>query len=192
MYALEVAPISGTSWVTRGRKRGELADLWGVCRSSEPGILKIALRWQDSDCSFEVNRRVLTAYMSGLKQAEGDVPEEATREIRAYVCQCLAGPIADMISERKMGQLVASGERSPRDDLTLAEACCRMLSAGNEWEHLCDVTETLLRERWGSVEKLADALESDGKIEGTIGSYLPPRIQNWPPAPKSQCQDKVL
>lgn len=138
-----------------------------------------------------MNRRVLAAYMSALKQDEGDVPEEATREIRAYVCQCLAGPIADMISERKTGYLVANGECSPHDDLTLAEACCRMLPAGNEWEHLCDTTEIVLRERWGSVIKLADALESGGKIEEAFGSYLPPRIKNWPPAPKSQYQGKV-
>jgi len=191
VYSVEVAPEGRTNWVIPGRKRGGPTDLWGVCRTSELGIALIALRWNHESSDFQIDREVLTAYMVALKQAGSEVPSEARRAIRAYVCQCLAGSMAEMISENETHVTVEPREHCPHDDATIARACCRMLPSRNEWDHLNRITEIVLREHWGFVVKLADALQATELLKEGIGDYLPPPIKNWPPSPRSKRKDRA-
>jgi len=186
VYSIEVAPEGWTNWVTQGGKAGELMDLWGVCQTPNPGVVSIGLRWKDDVRGFQVEGQVLSAYMKALEQTGSDLPAEVRRAVRAYVCQCLAGPIAEMISANEPKPFVEPGEPSPHDDATVAEACCRMLPSGKEaeWSHLHEITESVLREHWSFVAELADVLEASGRLDERVDDYLPPQLKHWPPSPR--------
>jgi hypothetical protein len=186
VYSVEVAPERSTNWIMQGRKGDGMTDLWGICRASDLGIARIALRWNADESGFRVDRKVLAAYMAALEQPGSGVRAEVRRSIRAYVCVSLAGPIADQIANNEPVVRKKPDYSTPNDDAHFAEALCLMLPYKNELEDLFAETENVLREHWESVLKLADALEAEGLVETGIENYLPARIESWPPSPRSK------
>ncbi len=181
VYAVEVAPKGATDWVAEGRKGGILTDLWGCCQTSDaPGWMFI--RWdEDGYCG---NRKGYTNLLHKLDSHYRGSSKAQRRQLRAYICGTLAGPIADAIREgQPEGSIYLEPEWERYEDLTVAEALCWLLPFRKEFDRLATETERILREpeTWRAVLRLANALESAGRIEyDGLQHYLPCYRQHWP------------
>jgi hypothetical protein len=212
VYMLAVAPVGVRSWTIGDRKSRSLGKIWGVCSTSDffcshlawdhERQIYIADRdgWESwitgiHDCSVRFHKD------NGSKGRDPGTLEEYLADfqhvVRAQACGYLAGHIADGITAG-MGADEALRLYDRRDtqhvgasDIAIAQGLTDLLPLGEyEYEHAARLTEAVLRrpEVWSAVQKVASALEQlgvieDGPCEDDALALLPPREQDWPPAP---------
>ncbi len=187
VYGVEVAPEGVADWVTEDRKGGLLADLWGCCHTSDaPGWMFI--RWDDEGFGgyYKGDRKGYANLLHQLDSRYRGSSKEQRRQLRAYICGALAGPIADAIREgQPEGSIYLEPEYERGEDLTVAEALCWLLPFRKEFDRLATETERVLREpeTWQAVMRLADALETAGTMEEELIDFLPAPRRSWPPSP---------
>ena len=110
--------------------------------------------------------------------------------VRAHICGCLAGPIADQIAGGcAQGDLFLELlDFTAGDDRCRAIGFCDLLPQRSDkaYYHLAEETESDLREPelWQSVLRIADALQAAGLLEDEeLEHLLPQQWQKWPPPP---------
>lgn len=216
IYRLAVAPEGNTGdWTTEGRKGGTLTDLWGVCEASDFPTFA-CVRWNEAEMTYEADRkqfdtilrRMAAEWPKGRPGARGFIPG-FRRMVRANVCACLAGPIAEQLSNRAKLSLdcdslpekrdtiaseSAAGEEvwldeepddeNPGDDIHKAMGLSFLLPYRNEYRHAWGATEAALRrpDVWSFVVRLADELERVGDMDDFTG-LLPEADPRWPAPP---------
>lgn len=178
-----VAPEGASEWSTEGGRGGILSGLWGVCSATNPTTFaRVCIKWDDALGEYHSDRR---AFARHLRQIEPATAFELRRQVRAFVCGLLAGPVADSILEGDDDPwLEPDWCDGPGEDRVLASAFARLLPFNREYDHLAQVTiETLRRpDIWHKVITLADELERVGDIED-VDPFLPEWDRSWPPAP---------
>jgi hypothetical protein len=187
VYRVAVAPEGCSEWVTEGRKGATLTNLWGVCSTSDPPTFALlSMKWDESLGDYHCDRQGF-ARISRQIEATADRPGfafELRRQVRAFVCGLLAGPLADSILEGADDPwLEPEWGDGPGEDRTLACAFARLLPFNREYDHLAQVTIEALRrpDIWQKVITLADELERVGDIED-VDPFLPEWDRSWPPA----------
>lgn len=203
IYRLAVAPEgdSGT-WTIEGRKQGTMTDLWGVCMPSDFFEMQLHMRWNDDECTWEVDRKGFNAHMrqtqAGLAKAGSQYARiyiaETRRIVRAHVCGSVAGPAAEQIFAGEEVWLdEADDYANPGEDIVIAQARSWLLPYRNEYRHACQMTEAALRrpDIWERVMRLADELERVGDMTDEIDDFLPDPLPGWPSSPGSRAHRKT-
>jgi len=188
VYRVAVAPEGCSEWVTEGRKGATLTDLWGVCSPSDPPTFsQVCMKWDESLGDYQCDRQGFARILRQIQATanRSGVAFELRRQVRAFVCGLLAGPLAESIFEGDDNPWLAPEWcDGPSDDLVLACAFARLLPFNWEYRHLCQVTAEALHrpDIWHKVITLADELERVGDIED-VDPFLPEWDRSWPPAP---------
>ena len=147
------------------------------------------LRWDEGLGVFSADRKAFDAFIGQVGRRNR---QPIRRQIRVIVCVALSGPIAKAIQDGEPeGSFIRSSYDKMAHDMSLAEACCRLLPFRHEIFHLADKTEHLLRnpDIWQAVIRLADLLETKEPLETErLIGFLPSARPHWPPPPKNkQC-----
>lgn len=185
VYELQVAPAGMADWVPTGRK-GAVYDAWGLCCTSDPPASSCMRSDEFGGVFFHK-----AAFENLLQVYRGEYGARAVREfrrqVRAYICGTLAGPIAEGIAEGEEPNLWPEDEESPNTDITFAAAMADMLPG--RWRAYWRMVEETRRvlgdpDVWGRVLRIADELERTGTIEygPFLADALPPPRAGWPPA----------
>jgi hypothetical protein len=191
VYSIEVAPVAVEEWVTQDRKGGQRSDLWGICRTSDPGVIWL-FHWDKDKAGYVCDKQGYIDYLKSIQSQLGPrathIARDSRRRLRAWICGSIAGPMADAIYVGdKTGEIWLEPEYTLGEDLTVAQAMSRFLPYGNEYDHLANITESVLREPeiWKMVLTLAGELEQTGCLNSddraeTLQQHLPPCRKNWP------------
>ncbi len=182
VYSVEVAPLGISDLSLTGRKGHMYKETMGLCSTSDAPF-SYCLLWNIDDCTFVADKKT---FRSVMKSCVGwRKRNEIKRRIRAHVCGCLAGPVADAKYRGKTSDEIYLESESvfsgTPDDVSIAEALSWFLPSWKEFDLLTKETDRLLRmpEIWERVLKLADVLNHAGKIEEDI-PFLPEPCELWP------------
>lgn len=192
VYCVAVAPVGAPMagpgvWTYRGRKGlAAFGDVWGMCERVESHLADYCYRWDPFEGYFVAEPSELRQIMRPLSPRHRLV---AWRQLRAVLAGTLAGPIAEQIHKGEAPEFFIDEWDGSPDDAKKASALERLLPWRNEIDPLhAIVVETLRQpEVWGSVLRLADALEQRGEVVDDIAEYLPQPLASWPPSPRARC-----
>jgi hypothetical protein len=183
-----VAPEGASEWSTEGGRGEIISGVWGVCSATNPTTFaRVCIKWDDALGEYHSDRRAFAHHLRQI-EATADSPGvafELRRQVRAFVCGLLAGPLADSILEGDDDPwLEPEWGDGPGEDRTLACAFARLLPFNREYDHLAQVTIEALRQTdiWQKVITLADELERVGDIED-VDPFLSEWYRSWPPGP---------
>lgn len=182
-YALAVAPEGAEDWSYTNRKGWTTSGIWGNHEGSDPPFPWPLMRWNEEEGGFDGShaRGALRDLMGNLKPHHR---RGYYRSLRAHLCFCLAGNIAEALYRNEEPDL--DGEWGTADDIAQAEATSWLLPFRwlKELDHGVSVTTAALREYWPLVTALADVLEAKGVLnDEEVAPYLPQRLKDWPPPP---------
>jgi hypothetical protein len=213
VFMLAVASGGVRSWAINERKNDALDKKFGQCSTSDFYCKHI--EWDEARQIYVADRAgweedLEQAYedlwirCSGTNAADmspdgpptlDEVIAERRREVRAYVCAYLAGPIADGItaglSANEAIQLYdrRDTQKVGKSDIAVARGLADLLSP-DEYENAVRLTEEALHrpDVWGPVIDVAGQLEKLGLIENDeceieLDDWLPDPEEDWPPAP---------
>jgi hypothetical protein len=196
VYRVAVAPEGSTAWTIQCRKGEPLADLLGVCETSDAPC-GFYLRWGKEDGDYVADRARFSSMLRDVdrqmrehhagRQA-GRFAAEQRRQLRAHICGCMAGPAADAILAGLDVEAALDCwgvELEEGEDLTKAMGMARLLPFRNEYDHAARVTEEALRcpDVWGRVIRLADELYRVGSMDD-VDPFLPQPTPGWPRPPQ--------
>jgi hypothetical protein len=186
VFGVKVAPAGATDWHAWSINGKSLSDLWGCCSTAAAPIGEF-IRWDSDTLSYAADRKGYAARLQLIERHQRGSGAAQRRELRAFICGVLAGPIADEIRAGALPGIELFQESEEGTDEAIAEAMAWLLPFRNEHDHLIAETESALREAgtWQAVMRLANALEVEGCIEGSdLDAYLPRPRRAWPPSPR--------
>jgi hypothetical protein len=182
VHSIRVAPEGVESWKPTLRKGESLKDACGVCETDDLWFHLPFLQWIEAEGYFRSDRQGFES----LFRPMGVLPA-MRRELRARLCAALAGPIAEMLVLGEKVFVEVGGVWDPTHDIQRATSYSLLLPWRNEFEHLAELTERVLKNPnvWSNVITLADRLEVVGDM-CDVDEFLPKSIRNWPPSPRER------
>ena len=188
VYRVAVAPAGSTDWIVEARKGGTVQGLLGVCRASGPGLAALFLRWSPASefegAEWGADRRGFLTLLRSNFPARARA--ETMRIVRAHVAACLAGPLAAKLHNgEEPGWVEPDPFAKCPDDACMAEMLASLLPrrCADELDNIEAQTLTMLRrpELWSGVQRLAEALDRHGELQGdALEALLPASLTGWP------------
>jgi hypothetical protein len=138
----------------------------------------------------EVDRQKARAFAKTLSEYDR---RDWRRIIRGRVCMNIAGqvaeqhytgaiPLQDLIDGSDWIEPWDFGDDDSHEMRQAARMAC-LLPARNAYDRMSAITARALLDHWQHVERIADALESEGHLLfNDLTALIPAEIPNWPPA----------
>lgn len=183
-YCLAVAPEGSEDWSYTNRKGRTTTGLLGNHEGSDAPFPWFFMEWDEDESHFN-GTKAKAAQRDLLATLSRQGKSWHYRSLRAHLCFCLAGYIAENLLRDEEDPNLEPESYAPGDDITQAEVTAWLLPFRREFDHAVSITTGALRDHWPLVLSLADALEAKGTLEDEeLEPYLPQRLKDWPPSPR--------